>query len=343
MNILAKQYPENYYRAMHLLKVGLALLLLLSSGSAAIVHPEVTLTDFLHGSVGSSHLQEIRVYGTELWCGFNGERSNSWELRIEVFSDLKESKKKFKNVTDTVNTGSTTLPDSFADDLMAWKSRVSGGCVVFREGLVVVSVQGTLDFYELLGISRSIDLNLKTYGHGAIEKEVAKMNVIEASKNTVTPIADQATRSNEVKRIILTLKCNPKEEQKPSLISQLVAIGDSSAIPVIIECLDPKNGIITQHRAARALGELKDKRALPYLKTLLDRPLVGNNLNDGGFDESLRGSALRSLINIDGSNEIPLLKGIALNENEYVSVRKCARSAIEDFEQNAEQARSNSK
>jgi HEAT repeat protein len=121
-------------------------------------------------------------------------------------------------------------------------------------------------------------------------------------------------------------------EDRHNAVLDAMNAEDPATIPSLIKHLDNKYGLVIRQNAIRALGAIGDKRAVPTLAELLEKPVIGNIADEAENEAILRRFTVEALGFIGDASVLPILQKISKSEKEYQSVRELAESAIRKIE-----------
>lgn len=183
-------------------------------------------------------------------------------------------------------------------------------------------------FFEPVKVSRQQLMNRL----GAIspeEQEKTRKREMEALELKDKRITNPQTTSQAI-RNLQNAKLTEHERNKEIL--RLMNEGDETCVPVLLEHIGANHSLVVRQNAIRALGAIRDKRAISPLIDLIRTPVHGN-IEDEAEDEAiLRRKAVVALGDIGDPAAFPVLKAIVQSERDYQSVRDLARITASKLE-----------
>lgn len=116
-------------------------------------------------------------------------------------------------------------------------------------------------------------------------------------------------------------------------ILSVMAGKDATEVDNLIAHIDIKYDLVVRQNAIRALGAIGDKRALPKLIELLEKPVEGNTTDEGENEAILRRYTVEALGYIGDASVLPTLMNLVKSDKEYQSVRELAEITIRKIEE----------
>jgi len=116
-------------------------------------------------------------------------------------------------------------------------------------------------------------------------------------------------------------------------ILSIMAGKDTTEVDNLIAHIDIKYDLVVRQNAIRALGAIGDKRALPKLIELLEKPVEGNTTDEGENEAILRRYTVEALGYIGDASALPMLKKLMKSGKEYQSVRDLAEITSRKIEE----------
>jgi len=166
------------------------------------------------------------------------------------------------------------------------------------------------------------------------DNEESKVNKSDNSK--VNSVIDQANirkpDSKKTNELIILLDDNKLTvSERSNIILQLMNIGTSDCVPVLLEHLKDKYSLVVRQNAIRALGNIGDKRAIKPLLVIIETPSTGNTSDyegEGADDAVLKRYSILAIRDIGDVTSIPILQKIVESKKEYKSVQEYAEMAL---------------
>ena len=152
----------------------------------------------------------------------------------------------------------------------------------------------------------------------------------------------KAIEKEEIPKVLALLrKKEITTQERQKTIVRLINIGDETCVPLLIDQLNGDYHMIVKEQAMKALGAIGDKRAVPVLIEILEKPITGDPKDEDKTDEPiLRRGAICALQEIGDKSAIPILEQIVASDKEYESVREFAVIALRKIKDKAEKSNS---
>ncbi len=337
---------RNYRRAsVHkLLAVAAVLVGVIRAHAASPARVLITPPGFLESSIADSKLTlaDVAESGdngvTVTLSGLDAE-GGKWSMNLSAWRALEAAEREYRARSFQPAIGPNLEAPGIGDESLAWGDT----SILFRRGGVVVSVHGRLGWKALEMKAAALDRSIQEAGEPSVQaslserlrqKEAARMKrEAEARAEELPPISPA-----EVRHLLATLDdpATPPRQRQLAIL-ELMRAGDPVAVPALIAQLDPGHRLLTRTQAAKALGSIGDRRAVPPLSAILQRHLAGNVNDEGEAEAQSRRSAVSALRKIADPSTIPLLKTLARSEREYRSVRELADVALGEMNPRAEE------
>lgn len=326
-----------------LLAVAAVLVGIIRAHAASPARVLVAPPGFLESSLADSKLtladvSESGDSGVTVIVSVLDPEGGKWSMNLSAWRALEAAEREYLARSSQPAIGPNLEAPDIGDESLAWGDT----SILFRRGGVVVSVQGRLGWKALEMKAAELDRSIQEAGEPSVraslsehlrQKEAARMKrEAEARAKELPPISPA-----QVRHLLATLD-DPETapRQRQLAILELMRAGDPVAVPALIAQLDPRNRLLTRTQAAKALGRIGDRRAVPPLSAVLQRPVAGD-IGDEGEDEAIsRRSAVIALRKIADPSTIPLLQALVRSEREYQAVREQAGIALREMDPRSE-------